>query len=453
MKKSLGKAAIIGAGLTGLIAAYDLCAAGYSVSIFEKDSFAGGLCSCFPAEPGKDPVERFYHHLLTSDSAAINLFDDFGLLDQLEWLPPVNSFISNNKAYRFSSPLDLLRFEPIPPLRRLLMGLHILGTRFIRNWKSLSHLTAADWVRRHTGEKVFQTVWQPLLRAKFGSEAENVSAVWLANKLKLRGSSQKISVGGECLGYPRGSFAVLINAMVSRLRQNGAEIYLNEAVTEIRSAKASATTGHDLNNNSNPEFIVCSKNRQERFARVLCTISPAGFSSIMPEQPEETRRQWQQIRYQANLCMMLETDRQLSPYYWTSVADNDYPFVAIIEHTNLISKDRYQNHIIYVSSYLSPDHQLFRADDREIAVVFEDGLKRLIPAFSQIKILRRVISRAEHAQPIVTTDYAGRIPSFETPVSGCWMASMAQIFPEDRGINYAVRLGREAARRIIQSET
>jgi protoporphyrinogen oxidase len=302
MKKELGKTAIIGAGLTGLTAACDLCAAGYSVSIFEKDNFAGGLCSCFPTEPGKDPIERFYHHLLTSDFEAINLLDEFDLLDRLEWLPPVNSFISGQKTYRFSSPFDLLRFQPVPPLRRLLMGLHILSARFIRNWQSLSQLTAAAWVKRHAGSKVYQTVWQPLLRAKFGSEAENISAVWLANKMKLRGSSQKKSGGGECLGYPRGSFAVLIDAMINRLRQSGAKIYLKESVTEIKPAELSAAA-ESSHNKAAGEFIVCSDKRQEKFASVLCTVSPAGFARIMPAQPAEARKQWQQIRYQANLCL------------------------------------------------------------------------------------------------------------------------------------------------------
>ncbi len=443
MKKNLGKTAIIGAGLTGLTAACDLCAAGYSVRIFEKDDFAGGLCSCLPPEPGKDQIERFYHHLLTSDSEAINLLHDFALLDQLEWLPPVNSFLSGQKTYRFSSPLDLLFFKPIPPLRRLLMGLHILGARFIRNWQALSNITAAAWVKRHAGEKVYRTVWQPLLRAKFGDEAENISAVWLANKLKLRGSSQKKGVGGEYLGYLRGSFAVLINAMLERLKQSGAKIYLNEAITQIIPAEPSATTS---------DFIVCSNKHQERFANVLCTVSPAGLAQIMPSQPIETRRQWQQIRYQANLCLMLETDQQLSPYYWTSVADQNYPFVAVIEHTNLVSPHRYKSHIVYVSSYLSPDHPLFHSDDYEVARVFEEGLARMFPKFKKIKVLQRFVSRAEHAQPIVTTDYADRIPPLETPVSGCWLASMAQIYPEDRGINYAIRLGHEAARKIMQTE-
>ncbi len=124
----------------------------------------------------------------------------------------------------------------------------------------------------------------------------------------------------------------------------------------------------------------------------------------------------------------------------------------MIEHTNLVSPDRYKNHIVYVSSYLNPDHRLFLADDNEIAGVFEEGLARLIPSFRQIKVLRRFVSRAEHAQPIVTTDYAGRVPPLATPISGCWLASMAQIYPEDRGINYAIRLGHEAARRIMQTE-
>jgi hypothetical protein len=40
----------------------------------------------------------------------------------------------------------------------------------------------------------------------------------------------------------------------------------------------------------------------------------------------------------------------------------------------------------------------------------------------------------------VTVDYAARIPPFETPVPGLWIANMFQVYPHDRGQNYSIEL-------------
>lgn len=434
--------AIIGAGLTGLTAAMDLCAAGHSVTIFEKENQAGGLCRAFAEEAGKDSIELFYHHLLTSDKDAVDCFERLGIADALEWLPPHNAFIRNGRAYPFSRPVDLLSFSPVPPLRRILMGLHILSARFIRDWHSLDGMTAADWVRRHTGKAVFNAVWGPLLNAKFGDESERIAAVWLANKLKLRGSSQKPGVGGESLGYPRGGFGVLINAMVQRLTSAGVNLFLAEPVEHICS-NARPLPG-------SAKFEIRTKKRIVSFDEILCTVAPGSFADLMPELPEATRTLWRNIRYQGNLCLMLELDRQLSPYYWSSIADHGYPFVAVIEHTNLLPVSRYNSHIVYVSSYLNPQSKMFCASDDEIIKIFEEALGKLMPAFCGATVRSRKLSRSPHAQPVVTTGYAAQIPPLATPVRGAWLASMAQIFPQDRGINYAIRLGHDVVAAMLK---
>ena len=444
MKKPI-KAAIIGAGITGLTAAMNLCRAGFRVSIFEKEPFAGGLCANFAEKAGYDTFERFYHHLLTSDDSAIKLFADLGLKNQLEWLPPANAFICEGKTFKFSNPVDLLRFEPVSPLRRLLTGMQILGTRYIRDWKSLAHTTAADWVSSRAGRQVYRKIWQPLLKAKFGDESERIAAMWLANKIRLRGSSQKAGFAGERLGYPRGGFSILVNAILKNLHAAGAEIFTGEPVRHIGFIPGSDRGGHE-------KFTLKTAERNENYDYILSTIAPGTMAELMPQQPEATRRNWKRIKYQASLCLTLELDCSLSPWYWTTVADPDYPFVAVIEHTNLIPPERYGCHIVYVSSYVNPEGALFQSSDDHICQLFETALKRLLPRFGRARILGRHLSRAEHAQPVVTLDYATMVPEIRTPVENCWMASMAQIFPEDRGVNYAIKLANEVSQPIIASE-
>lgn len=94
-----------------------------------------------------------------------------------------------NNFFKLSAPLDLLRFSPLPFLDRIRLGLPALRARRVKDWRVLENRTAANWIREVDGERVYRVIWEPLLRGKFGNVAQEVSAVWFWNKLKLRGGS------------------------------------------------------------------------------------------------------------------------------------------------------------------------------------------------------------------------------------------------------------------------
>ena len=59
------------------------------------------------------------------------------------------------------------------------------------------------------------------------------------------------------------------------------------------------------------------------------------------------------------------------------------------------------------------------------------------------------LHREPAAQPIVTVGYHTRIPPLQTGVPNLVLANTTQIYPEDRGTNYSVRLGGDAARALL----
>ena len=132
-----------------------------------------------------------------------------------------------------TTPLDLLRFSPLPFWSRLRLGLLALRARRVRDWRGLEDRTAADWLRELGGERVYEVVWQPLLRGKFGDLAEEVAAVWFWNKLKLRGSSRGKG-GAEQLAYYRGGFAALADALADAIRAQGGAIRTGVAVRGLQ---------------------------------------------------------------------------------------------------------------------------------------------------------------------------------------------------------------------------
>ncbi len=165
-----------------------------------------------------------------------------------------------------------------------------------------------------------------------------------------------------------------------------------------------------------------------------------------PEVLEHLRR----IPYLANLCLVLELDRPLSETYWLNVTDPGFPFVGVIEHTNFQKAERYgRRHVVYLSRYLPQDDALLTLDDLAVLDFALPHLQRMFPAFDRTRILRHHVWRALWAQPVVEQHYSALIPAETGIAPGLFLCSMAQVYPEDRGTNYAVRAGRRIAAQLL----
>jgi protoporphyrinogen oxidase len=157
-----------------------------------------------------------------------------------------------------------------------------------------------------------------------------------------------------------------------------------------------------------------------------------------------------ELKATAAICTVLELEHSLTPYYWLNIADPEMPFGGLIEHTNYIPAERYGGRILlYISNYLLPEHELYRASKKQVLEVYTPALKRVNPAFDRSWIAAAHHFRAAYAQPVVTVGYRERIPAMRTPVAGLYLCSMAQIFPEDRGQNYAIRYGDRVAQLVM----
>ena len=201
---------IIGGGIAGLVAAYELANNGHKVTVLESDSVLGGLCACFPIEGNY--LEKYYHHFFTSDSALIDLIEKLGLHSHLEWRTSLTGIYYNGRAYPFGGPIDILKFKPLSLIDRFKLGFAVMKLRKIEDWKPLEKISAKDFIIKEMGKNVYKVVWEPLLRSKFGEKADSVAAVWFWGKIKLRGSTRTKTGNRELLGYLKGSLQVLLEA-------------------------------------------------------------------------------------------------------------------------------------------------------------------------------------------------------------------------------------------------
>lgn len=426
---------IIGAGVTGLTAAWHLAKQGHQVTVLEARQEVGGLVAGTYLQ--REPIERIYHHIFTGDDHVLSLIKELGLSDQLVWKSPKSGLFIRSRLHPFSSPMHLLMFPELPFLQRVRLGLLVLRARFIRDWQSMESILAKDWLTRHAGREAYEVLWDPLIRSKFDTNADDISAVWIWNKFKLRGSTRGEASTAEAFGYLTGGFTQLYEKLMERLKDLSGEARFGVEVLRIEQTVRGT-------------LRVETEQTQFEFDQVLFTGSPSQLLKICQFPTDSAyASQCANLRYKANLCLLLTLSASLSPYYWTTVADSSIPFVLVIEHTNLIPDHSYGGAVVYLSRYLDEADPLFTGSDEEVMASFLEGLKRMYPAFSPDWVRTALLTRERYAQPVVGLHYAKRMPSLQTPVPGLFLAGMAQIYPEDRGQNFAIRL----AEKVVSSMT
>ncbi len=428
---------VIGGGFAGLSAAWELVQQGVRVTLCEADDEVGGLAGSF--EVGGTRLEKFSHHWFTSDTHVVELVRELGREGQVVHRATRTGMYFAHRFFRLSTPLDVLRFTPLTLPSRLRLGLLALRARRVEDWQQLEHLTAEEWLVRLGGREVYDAVWQPLLQGKFGDYAKDISAVWFWNKLKLRGGSRGKG-GEEVLAYYRGGFAALAEQIAAAISSRGGTIRLRSPVTGL-----SVSDGQVVG-------VQTAYGPIQADAVLATPALPIIADLIEPHASAQYTQSLRRIEYLANICIVLELDRSLSETYWLNVNDPGFPFVGVIEHTNFEPAQSYGGRrLVYLSKYLPESDELYRMPDDEVVRFCLGHLQRMFPDLTSEWVLDAHVWRARYSQPIVVRHYSSLIPPFETPLAALYISSKAQLYPEDRGTNNAIREGREAGRRIADA--
>ena len=435
---------IVGGGALGLAAAYELTRMGHTPAVYERAPVLGGQASTFDVGGGR--LERGYHHLFRSDTSMVELIHELGLGDKLEWLESKVGLYYGGKIWDFSTPMDLLRFKPLSLIQRLRVGFWTFVLQKTSNWRKFESITARDWIVSHMGDRAYQVIWEPLLRGKFGEYFDQISMTWLWGKVYLRVASRGKTLQKELLGYPMGSFGEVFDVLGERVVRQGGQVRLSASVNKVLVEDGVAR---------GLEIQLQTQDPQAKYYDAVIATAPSYiFTRLVPELPQDYRDLLESTQYLSAVLMILELDRPLSSKYWISVADRSLPFVAIIEHTNMIDRSLYGGrHIVYLSNYPSRDSELYRMSGDELLEELVPHLQKINPQFDRSWIQAHHHHKVDGAQPIIGVNYSQRIPNHRTPIKNLYLANTTQIYPEDRGTNYSVRMGRQVARMVMEDHT
>jgi len=427
---------VIGGGFAGLTAALRLAQAGHDVTLWEKGRL-GGQAATF--EVANTRLEIFYHHLFQSDTSIAALAEEIGVGDKLMWLPSNVGYFADGQIYPLNGALDLLKLGCIPFVDRVRLGLVTAYLQKVKDWKKYETVTAHDWLSRALGKRAYDRTLGAQLRAKFGSYYDKVPMVWFWGKIWLRTTSRRSPLDQEKLGYFDGSFQVIVDALV--------EACSNAGVTIVRSGLAGTTQEPDGSWVAQPDDDEAPPTRVDV---VLATVPSHIFQKLAPPLPADYVQKLNALEYEAAVVAILEMDRPLSDVYWLNIADDDLPFTGVIEHTNFIDPEKYDGkRYVYLSKYMEPDHPYFTMSSDEIIEAYLPHLAKINPDFDRSWITNTWVYRERAAQPIIPMRYSERIPERRTPLTNLYLANTTQIYPEDRGTNYSVRLGDEIAAMIV----
>jgi protoporphyrinogen oxidase len=422
--------AIIGAGIGGMSAAYDLAKSGHAVEIFESSDHVGGLASGFK-EPDWDwTVEHFYHHWFATDRHILGLIHELGWGDQVIFRRPYTVMYYRGKFYPFDSIIKAILFPGLGwGIHKLRFGLVGLYLKLTNNWKSLEKTTVDEWMRKWAGDSVYELMWQPLMVGKFGERyATKVNMAWMWARLKARTTR---------LGTFEGGFQVFSDKLAHQIQKMGVQIRFTSPISRIT---VNPQGGLDLE----------APNGSERFDQCLATTSPALLARLAPDLPAEYLQGLLELKSMGAVVLVLSLAHPLSEqgYYWYNIPKSaGFPYLALVEHTNFLSPEHFGGeHIIYIGDYLETDHEYFRLSQEELLGRFLPSLSRINPAFSPDWVRKSWLFRTNYAQPVPLVDHSRYIPSIQTPIPGLYFASMSQVYPWDRGTNYAVEISRRAAR-------
>ena len=420
------KTVVVGAGAMGLAAAHYALGFGHEVDVVEADAVAGGMAAHFDFDGLS--LERFYHFVCKTDAATFSLMQELGIADMMRWRGTSMAYWMDGRVYRWGDPISLLMFPKLDLVSKFRTGLQMFLTTKRRGFDDLENVSTRRWIEGGSGQRVFDRLWKRLLALKFYQYADDVSAAWIATRIKRVGSSRR-SMFQEELGYIDGGSQTLVAALVAAIEKRGGRIHLATPAQKVTSEKG-RVTGVEAGGRFFPADAVIS------------TVPTPFVSRLVPDLTDAAKQAYDAIRNIGVVCVIHKLKRSVTPHFWLNIVDEAMDIPGLIEFSNLRPTP---TTIVYVPYYMPTDNPKWSAPDAEFVEESFGYMKRINPALTDADRLTSQVGRLRYAQPLCEPGFAARIPAIRTTISGLQIADTCFYYPEDRGISESTRLAKEMA--------
>ncbi len=438
------KVGIIGGGFTGITAAYYLQKAGHQAIVLEKESYLGGLAGGIknaipnPPENWEWDLEQYYHHWFTNDAFVFKLGEELGVADKFIKKHPQSHILYKDKTYPLDSALALLKFPHLSLVDRVKTGLTLAQLKYrfdMNSSKKFENITADEYLRKHSSKKAYELIWKPLLVGKFADKYKEVNMRWFWARVYKRTSS---------LVYYQGGFSAFLQDIADASKKLGADIKLKSSVQEITKKDTNQFSIRHETSGTQEELDV---------EKVIVTTPPNTLPFMLKGIPEDYKEKLKSHEGVGALVIVLRLHHPiLDDTYWLSVNDINWPFLAVVEHTNFMPKEKYAGErIIYIGDYLEKDHPNMQKSKEELIEMFTPYIKKINPLFSNESIIDSYLFKSNYAQPIPKLNHQEKILPLKTPITGLFLATMAQVYPWDRGTNYSIEMGKKVVEQMLAS--
>jgi len=422
-------AIIIGGGISGLTAGYNLSRRGYNVTLLERRPVLGGLARSITIN--NKPIEVYYHFICGGDQALLQLIDELGLAERLHWAPARTGYFVDGQLYPLTSPWDLLRFSPLSLAQRISFGRLILYCRRSTRWQNLEHLTAHQWLLERLAPQAYDVVWKSLLDLKFGEYGEQISAPWVWHRLHRVTRSRASVFQPEQMGYLEGGTAVLLQALVTQIREADGEILLSTEANELLMSGGKA-------------IGVRAGDKELTGDMVIAATQIPELIKLLPEEAASYRAALAAIKFIGIICVMLKMTESLTDYFWVNSNDTRVPCNGFIEYSNLNPWKQYAGSAIaYFPFYSDTNAPLFSASNEEIAEPLINSLSLIRPELTTNAIKQVIVTRDACGQAVCPPGFSQQVPEITTPVPNLYLLDSTQLYPSDRCLSGMIGLANE----------
>jgi protoporphyrinogen oxidase len=404
--------AIVGGGILGVTAAYRLAEAGVRPVLFERSPELGGLAGAFDLDGHR--IDRFYHVILPGDDRVLALVDAVGLTDRMRFRPTRVGFYDDGRLFSMSSVRELATFPLLAAHDRVRLAAFVARCQFGRGHDHLDETPLLPWLRRTCGRRMVERLWMPLLDSKFDGRVDDLPATYIWARTR-RMSGARDNTGREMMGWLEGGYETLVEALAARIRGMGGEFHTGQGVDRIV-AGGSGPTGVVIDGQLRP------------FDTVLCTLTPPQ-RAILFDPALATSVATDGCRYLGVVCLVLRTERSVSPYHTLNITDRRVPLTTVVETTHVVDPHFVGGSLAYVTKYVDPSHPDLGRPGDELAAEYLDHARTIFPNLDAAGILAQSLQRARMVEPVHLLGHAGSAAD-HFPVPGLALASTADVYPE-----------------------